>query len=333
MQRIVAHIERLLLNHDCVIIPGLGGFVLQTVASVYSVEEHVFRPTHKDLLFNSKLKHQDGLLTESYMKMYSVDYRKAVEMVEQDVEVLLRRLNENNRLDLGSIGMLHVGHEGQFIFTSDGSLQGGSAYGLPTFYFTPLSLLKKEQDELFIPHKFGDKKKDTIYIRINRSFVRVSAAVAAVAAFVLLVSTPIKDVNPLVYTASFIPSEITAGKPAEQVAPEVNLDESVVESPVETPVETEITPEADLQPVATPVVTKTGKTYYAVIGSFPDEEAGNKFMDQIDKALYPKTGSVKKGNYVRVYSEKFDNREDAESYISTLRLTDKYKDAWLFISR
>lgn len=327
MQRIIAHIEHLLLTHDCVIVPGLGGFVLQSVSASYSAEEHIFRPMRKDLLFNSTLKHQDGLLVESYMKKYAVAYQTAIEMVNQDVEVLLQRLHESGRMELGSVGSLHIGSEGQFIFTAaeENPLNVG-AYGLPSFYLPPLSLLKRDQDDLFTPTHKTDKenKTDAIYIRINKNILRVTAAVAAVVAFVLLISTPIREVPPSTYTASFIPSGVTINKPTENANPDFVKETTSAES--ETIVENRLSESA-------PIVKKTGKTYYIIIGSFPNEELGKKFISQIDQSLSPNVGYVAKGNKVRVYSDKFDNREEAESYLSALRQTDKHKDAWLFISR
>ena len=76
MLRIITHIERLLLVHDCVIVPKFGGFVLQTVSAVCNGEEHLFSPQRKEIVFNITLQHNDGLLSESYMQMYGVNYRK-----------------------------------------------------------------------------------------------------------------------------------------------------------------------------------------------------------------------------------------------------------------
>ena len=43
MLRIETHIKRLLLVHDCVIVPKFGGFVLQAVPAM-QMKEHIFRP-------------------------------------------------------------------------------------------------------------------------------------------------------------------------------------------------------------------------------------------------------------------------------------------------
>ncbi len=338
MQRIVAHIERLLVTHDCVIVPKLGGFVLQSVPASYSHEEHVFRPMRKDLLFNGTLNHQDGLLVESYMKAYDVTYRKAAEMVEQDIEVLLERLNQTRNIELGSIGTLSLGEEGRIVFqVADENVFNVEAYGLPSFYMTPLSLLRKEGEELFVPtyNPTLEKKKDTIYIRINKRVLRVTGSVAAVIAFILLLSTPIKEVNHSTYTASFVPAEMSIQKPVTNqevnpVAEESTPAELTSDTTSETIIPEEVT---QPEPEPAPVVQKSGKIYYIVIGSFPNEEMGKQYMSEVDRSISPNVGYVVRGEKVRVYSDKFDDKKEAEAYLATLRKTDKHKDAWLFISR
>ncbi len=113
MLRIITHIERLLLTHDCVILPKFGGFVLQILPATYE-EEHSFRPMRKEVMFNVTLQHTDGLLSESYMQTYGVDYRKAQLMLEEDIEALNVSLEQDKRITLGRIGTFSI-EEGQTI--------------------------------------------------------------------------------------------------------------------------------------------------------------------------------------------------------------------------
>ena len=117
MLRIITHIERLLLTHECVILPKFGGFVLQILPATYEEEEYSFRPMRKEVMFNVTLQHTDGLLSESYMQTYGVDYRKAQLMLEEDIEALNVSLEQDKRITLGRIGTFSIGEEGQTIFT------------------------------------------------------------------------------------------------------------------------------------------------------------------------------------------------------------------------
>ena len=137
MLRIITHIERLLLTHDCVILPKFGGFVLQTLPATYQEEEHLFRPMRKEVMFNVTLQHTDGLLSESYMQTYGVDYRKAQLMLEEDIEALNVSLEQDKRITLGRIGTFSIGEEGQTIFTpgDSGVFNADSVYHRFIFRF------------------------------------------------------------------------------------------------------------------------------------------------------------------------------------------------------
>ncbi len=318
MLRIITHIERSLLVHDCVIVPGLGGFVLQTVSAVYDAKEHLFSPLRKEIVFNETLQHNDGLLIESYMQQYEADYRKAQLMLEEDVVDLKNDLRENRKLTLGMLGTFRIGHEGQFVFYPEESkLFSIDSYGLESFHFPKL------QPHEEIAASVSTKKKDTLYIPINRTFIRTVAASAAAVALFFLVSTPINEVNQSAYTASFIPTEMVINPIA---------DVKVTEMPVAEEITTPPAPKVEVKR-AKSVATPSSKMYHIVIGSFPNEKQANGFLSKVDRTECASANIVVRNGKYRVYANKFDNREAAENYLSTLRTNPKYKDAWLFISR
>ncbi len=72
--------------------------------------------------------------------------------------------------------------------------------------------------------------------------------------------------------------------------------------------------------------------YHIVIGSLVTDKQADDFMAKIDKSLYPGVGSITRDGKIRVFANKFDNREDAEAYLEKLRSGQTYQDAWLFIT-
>ena len=340
MLRIITHIERLLLVHDCVIVPGFGGFVLQAVSAVYDEKEHLFNPQRKEIVFNVTLQHNDGLLSESYMQMYDVNYRKAQLMLEEDVADMKVVLQEDKKLSLGVLGSFSLGMEGQVIFhpgESDAFSVG--SYGLVSFNFPQLQPVLAEREEVALLTR--KRKKDILYIPVNRKLLRVAAASAAAVALFLLVSTPVKDVNQAAYTASFVPTEMVVKsapgiKPAEEIASEETIAPEINEVKSERKVAAvapsrevkrqKITPE--------PAIAKPNlKMYHIVIASFPTEDQADKYIAGVDRQECKHVSKVVRDGKYRIYADKFDNREQAESYMATLRMNEKYKDAWLFISR
>ncbi|WP_165157510.1 SPOR domain-containing protein [Parabacteroides sp. ZJ-118] len=347
MLRIVTHIERLLLAHDCVILPKFGGFVRQAFPATCQEEEHLFRPMRKEVVFNGTLQHTDGLLSESYMRVYGVDYRKAQLMLEEDIEALNVSLEQDKRITLGRIGTFCIGEEGQTIFTpGDSGVFNADSYGLSSFHFPVLRSLEEEREEVAL--LTGKKKKDVFYIPVSRKLIRVVAASAAAVALFFVVSTPVEEVSQSAYTASFVPTEMVNYSFEEPISrPEeiqVSLaDEMMAEvTPKEEALKDAETTKAPSAPevrkevaVPAPKVESVAskKMYHVVIASFPTAEQANEFISGVDRTQCKNVNTVVRDGKYRIYADKFNNRADAESYMATLRKIEKYKDAWLFISR
>ena len=116
----------------------------------------------------------------------------------------------------------------------------------------------------------------------------------------------------------------------ETVAPETKTPEVKNDAVVIAPA-----PKVKKQEVAPqPAVSKPNqKMYHIVIASFPTEEQADKYIAGVDRKDCKHVSKVVRDGKYRIYADRFDNREQAESYMATLRTNEKYKDAWLFISR
>lgn len=351
MQRIITHIERLLLVHDCVIVPNFGGFVLQSVPAVCELQEHTFRPSRKEVVFNSTLQHNDGLLSESYMQMYSVNYRKAQLMLEEDVECIKSGLLQHKKLSLGQFGSFIIGHEGQVIFyPGDSVLFGIGSYGLPVFHFPALKSVRVEREEVRLLTTVQKEKKDTLYIPVSRKLLRTAVASVAAVALFLLISTPVKDVNQEAYTASFVPTEIVSYKSVpvslDRVIPTsktTNIETVMKEATEEMTTPVAVTSDSETKKVelevsktiVSEVVSqkRNKKFYHIVIASFPTEAQADEYMSGVDRTVCKRVSKVARDGKYRIFADKFDSREQAETYMTSLRANTRYKDAWLFISR
>ena len=62
------HIEVLLLDNDCVIVPDFGGFMAHHVDARYDEADGSFVPPIRTLGFNPQLKINDSLLIHSYIE-------------------------------------------------------------------------------------------------------------------------------------------------------------------------------------------------------------------------------------------------------------------------
>ncbi|MDR1919917.1 MAG: SPOR domain-containing protein [Tannerellaceae bacterium] len=318
MLRIVSHLEYLLRVHDCVVVPQLGGFVLQTVPASYVTEEQVFYPMHKEIVFNPSLKHHDGLLPGEYMNVYGVSFQVANRMVEEDVEDIQTLLFKELKVSLGNVGTLRRGGEGQIIFQcGDCSFFSVNSYGL-----TPVPVQAWETlqgKEVVAPAK----KRNIYYIAVNRSILRGIASVAAAIALFLMVSTPVKEVTPSSYTASFIPTEMVTNK-AKLSTPATTTSAPASEKTKTTAAPAPVT--------AKPKVVKEEKlpAYYVVIGSVKTKKQADDFLAKVDRKTLKHANKITGKDRIRVYADKFTDKNKAEAYLAKIRQNSKYQDAWLY---
>ena len=151
MLKIVAHIERLLWTQDCVILPGWGGFMRQTLSATYDEATHTFCPARKELMFNATLQHSDGLLVEAYRKALGVDYPQAQLLMEEDLRVLRSQLQAERQVALGRLGTFSLGDEDQLIFTpGDEAWLKADYYALRKYKIQPKHILKEHGDHDFV---------------------------------------------------------------------------------------------------------------------------------------------------------------------------------------
>jgi hypothetical protein len=128
------HIAELLYEHDCVIIPGFGGFVGNYLHARIHPVHHTFFPPAKSLLFNVNLKQNDGLLASRISFRENISYEKAVLSVEDQVAIWNRQLREQTWLVLDPIGRLVLNREGSVQFEQDPGLNFlQESFGLASF--------------------------------------------------------------------------------------------------------------------------------------------------------------------------------------------------------
>ncbi|MGM0376598.1 MAG: SPOR domain-containing protein, partial [Bacteroidota bacterium] len=75
------HISDLLYVHDCVIVPGLGGFVANHKPAVVVEERNLFRPPSKEIGFNRSLSHNDGLLAKHVSQREQISWEESLERI------------------------------------------------------------------------------------------------------------------------------------------------------------------------------------------------------------------------------------------------------------
>ena len=130
-------IVELLHNNDCVILPGFGAFVLKKKSA--SIIQNKFIPPSKNVSFNSMLKENDGLLVKYISETRKTSYKKALNLVEKEVEAFNKKLTRDLLVEIESIGIFELKDENSLNFNPDLSINfDSSSFGLQSFLKDPL---------------------------------------------------------------------------------------------------------------------------------------------------------------------------------------------------
>jgi hypothetical protein len=130
---VVKYIPELLYRHDCVIIPGFGGFIGNYSPATINPVYHTFYPPFKSLLFNIHLKQNDGLLASCISQAEQIPYEHAMDLIRMMLEEWNRELENAQELVIEKVGKIVKETDGILQFEQDPSVNYlPDAFGLTT---------------------------------------------------------------------------------------------------------------------------------------------------------------------------------------------------------
>lgn len=116
MHKYIEYISDLLYLHDCVILPGFGGFICNYSSAYIDENSGMICPPGKTILFNRNLTHNDGLLVSWIAAKDNIPYDKATAQLSLFCEDLKIRLNQQQRITFGDIGVFYTDRRFNIIF-------------------------------------------------------------------------------------------------------------------------------------------------------------------------------------------------------------------------
>ena len=360
MIELAQHIEALLLENDCVIVPGLGGFVAHYASATRVKEENIFLPPTRIIGFNPQLKMNDGLLVQSYMSVYGTNFSDATKMVERKVDELIATLHEDGKVDLPNVGEVR--------YTIHNTL-----YGLDAFEMQELSALEKPSTENVAAYSVPaaiKKEKRTFSIKFNRAYLTNAAAVVAAIVLSFFFSTPIENTEVVEENyAKLLPDElfekiekqslaitpivVKQNTPTRKSANKQKGTQKKVVVPVavrevkvgKTPavsteaqakaetskaVVTSETPKQNVQPVAAKQSVATPKRpYHIIIASVGTEQDAEAMAAQLVAKGFSTAKAIVGDGKMRVSIESCGTEVEAYQALARIRQNEMYKNAWV----
>jgi len=191
---ITNHINELLLKHNCVIVPDLGAFISAYKPASINPINHKFSPPSQDIVFNSMLTYNDGLLAKHIAEKYNISFSDAIEIININVKKIYNQLINNNKITLDQLGTLIIDKEGNISFKPENSyLNQSVSFGLTEFVAPPVTRLTIKKH---IKDKIQKEKAKPAKIRqLNKKFYWTAAASLILMASIIWISFNLNNIT------------------------------------------------------------------------------------------------------------------------------------------
>ena len=340
MIELLKHIETLLLENDCVIIPSFGGFVSHYTPARWIEDEGIFLPPTRSIGFNPQLKMNDGLLVQSYMTSYCTDFSDASKLINKAVDELINTLHVDGKVEMHGIGDMFFTIHGKLQFQpyEDGLLTP-YLYGLSSFGINKIDEVVKTIDEKVVPETSNQKVYE---IRVNRSFIRTAVAVAAAIIIFFLMSTPVEKtyVEKGNY-AQLIPSELLEpfdNSLKESVPAKKQVNNQKVQEEIKPKAIKEVViPKNNIENksnTAKPLSESANKnSCHIIIASVNKRADAQEIVDRLISKGYSKASIIEGKKWIRVSIMSLSNNDEANNKLLQLKKNKNFKDAWLLTDK
>ncbi len=347
------HIEVLLLENECVIVPDFGGFMTHHVSARYDQEDYMFIPPFRTLGFNPQLRLNDSVLVQSYVEAYDISYPEALRRVESEVEELKQQLSEHGSYELEDLGTMTVNQDGNYEFAPcEAGVLSPSLYGLGDFSIRPLkdqtvmlpvSQLKVDDNSTMAANEVAlepalldyvddtDKEEKTITIKL--SWIRNAVAVAAAVVAFFLIATPITNSELGTQTMSqlqhnvlykLIPQD-TNVVPIESVGVNAEASEVSGKSVVADNTITSKKQDSVQQDAAAPEAPH----YVIVVASQVKRANAEIFIEQLHQQGYKDARIYECKGVIRVVCGRFDKEAEAYRQVNKMNTKEEFYEAWV----
>jgi len=317
-------ISDLLSEHDCVIIPGLGGFVGSYLPAQIHPVYHTFQPPSKKILFNINLRQNDGLLANHIVQSGKISFTEANEKIRLFTEETLRVLKSRKYLILPNIGKLYMGKEGNIQFDQD--LRANllpESFGLQPFFSAPIrpdTTLEKTEKRL----QLRSEQKELVRKTIPKPLKWAAILAVPVAAALLLSLAGYDSIKSGSWNYADLISSLSPFSTAEKKPVRVNVQP--VSSQEAPPGNTSFAP---AKPVQSPPAEPQPEQFAVIVGAFRVENNAHKLVKTLNQqGVHAFILDRSSGGLSRVSTGVYNNRNEAEQMMNRMK-SEGFPGAWL----
>lgn len=347
MTELERHIAKLLLDNDCVIVPGFGGFMAHHIAASYDEKNHIFLSPTRTVGFNPRLTMNDSVLAQDYVSCYDLSYPEALKRIESEVDEFRQMiLGEDGGHELCGIGRLYALENGEYDFIpNDNGITTPATYGFQAFELDTLPAtesapestpaasaadIRKTEPSPFAAYspiveaapspahnEEEEAEQPTLSLNIPVKMLRHMAAACIVLFVMLSIPSRLGDASTGTTSQSAIdakwlyeimPKEMTSGKPESLVA-----SEEAAQAKADGQAD-----ESDTLPY-----------YTIVLASRVSLKNAQQYVSKLHQQGMTETSVCRHNGFTKVIYKKFASRAEANSALSLLKANSSFADSWI----
>lgn len=354
------HIEILLLNNDCVIVPDLGGFMAHYSEAHYDDRDQMFLPPMRTLGFNPALKMNDSLLAQSYIEAYDISYPEAILRIEDEVSELRQHIENEGSYELNDLGILKMNEYGNYEFEPcEAGILTPTLYGLSTVEMEPLanmtssfveaktrpikveSILENDAKETVHEEKaqevemsssfFKDDNDDKVHIPVSVLRNIMAAAIAIFGFF--LISTPLnngssKEMSMLNFDTETL-TRILPKATIQGNAEVKGMKASEVHNDAIVKYDNETTDKVN-KDIASVEREKNVPYYTLVLASQVSKKNASLYVEKLHKAGFNEAKIFTSHSSTRVIFNRYKTEAEAYNALREMREYTEFHEAWVY---
>jgi cell division septation protein DedD len=328
---VTTHIEELLFEQDCVVIPSFGGFVTNFSGSQIDKSTKFIFPPNKWLAFNELLKHDDGLLSNYIAQKENISRENASEVIKIFVTDTKDTLKSLGKFSFSNLGNFTLTNNNNLLFQPKNSLNflndsfGLSPITLPLINdslvaelvipenkpsFENRKIVVEDREEVFAEVVENESEEEEVYFRKRSRVIPILSFVAGIG--LLGMGIYLLDNKSIANQSSFFPWANSSIKSSEKVKVlNKSLPEIAAVPKIISEKSTEIKKEEDN---FNSTVNTIDKKYFVIVGSFGSEKNAKNLVSQLKKQgfsdaqiLLPNSGE----KLIKVSSSSFQTESNA----------------------
>jgi hypothetical protein len=297
---IANYITDLLYRYECVIVPGFGGFVTNSIGAKLNSVSHSFDAPTKQIAFNSHLKHNDGLLANYIASTAQISFEEASTTISIAVQKWQKEL-QSTKIQLENLGVISLNENQQIIFEPNKEINFLTAsFGLSSVASSPVTRHAAKVKPIIPISKTTDKKGVPMFIKYA-----ASAAILLTLGFVGY-NNHLQDQE----------NDVFANQQKE-LEKKIQSATFIISNPL---------PTLELN-----VVKEISKPFHVVAGAFQFKANADKKTKQlISQGFNSKIIGMNKWGLTQVTFDSYAYRNDAINSLNKIKRT-VAKEAWLLV--